>query len=249
MKEFNGKTAVVTGGSRGIGREIVLMLAENGARVAFNYLSNKDQADRLVEEVRANGGECLAVQADIRDGDAVKNWIADVREKFGGLDILVNNAGIIRDKPLMMMLNDDWHDVIDTNLNGMYNAARACIVTFLKQRKGDIVNISSLSGLIGLPGQTNYSSAKGAVNSFTKALAKETAAYGVRVNAVAPGFVETEMVSHLDEQQQEKIKASIPLARFGQAREVAGCVKFLLSDASSYMTGQIIQMDGGLAIR
>jgi len=249
MKEFNGKTAVVTGGSRGIGREIVLMLAENGARVAFNYLSNKDQADRLVEEVRANGGECLAAQADIRDGDAVKNWIADVREKFDGLDILVNNAGIIRDKPLMMMLNDDWHDVIDTNLNGMYNAARACIVTFLKQRKGDIVNISSLSGLIGLPGQTNYSSAKGAVNSFTKALAKETAAYGVRVNAVAPGFVETEMVSHLDEQQQEKIKASIPLARFGQAREVAGCVKFLLSDASSYMTGQIIQMDGGLAIR
>lgn len=249
MKEFNGKTAVVTGGSRGIGREIVLMLAENGARVAFNYLSNKDQADRLVEEVRANGGECLTAQADIRDGDAVKNWIADVREKFGGLDILVNNAGIIRDKPLMMMLNDDWHDVIDTNLNGMYNAARACIVTFLKQRKGDIVNISSLSGLIGLPGQTNYSSAKGAVNSFTKALAKETAAYGVRVNAVAPGFVETEMVSHLDEQQQEKIKASIPLARFGQAREVAGCVKFLLSDASSYMTGQIIQMDGGLAIR
>lgn len=249
MKGFNGKVAIVTGGSRGIGRAVVLMLADNGAHVAFNYLSSQEKAAALVKEVEAKGVKCLASQVDVRDFDAVKKWTADVREKFGGLDILVNNAGIVRDKPLMMTLADDWQDVIDTNLTGMFNATRACIVTFLKQRQGNIVNISSLSGLIGLPGQTNYSAAKGGMNSFTKALAKETAAYGVRVNAVAPGFIETDMVAHLEEEQRAKILKTIPLARFGQVEEVAGCVRFLLSDASAYLTGQIIQMDGGLAIR
>lgn len=249
MKEFEGKVAIVTGGSRGIGRAIVLMLAEQGVNVAFNYLSSKEKADVLAKEVEAKGVKCLASQIDIRDFDAVKNWALEVKETLGGLDILVNNAGIVRDKPMMMMLKQDWHDVIDTNQHGMFNATRACIVSFLKQKSGSIVNISSVSGLIGLPGQTNYSAAKGAMNSFTKALAKEVAAYGIRVNAVAPGFVETDMVSHIDEEQQEKIKATIPLARFGQAEEVAQVVRFLLSEESSYMIGQIIQMDGGLAIR
>jgi 3-oxoacyl-[acyl-carrier protein] reductase len=249
MKEFNGKTAIVTGGSRGIGRAVVLMLADNGAHVAFNYLSNQEKAAALVKEVEAKGVKCLASQVDVRDFDAVKKWTADVREKLGGLDILVNNAGIVRDKPLMMTLEEDWQDVIDTNLTGMFHVTRACIVTFLKQRQGNIVNISSLSGLIGLPGQTNYSAAKGGMNSFTKALAKETAAYGVRVNAVAPGFIETDMVAQIENAQREKLLKTIPLARFGEVDEVAGCVKFLLSDASGYMTGQIIQMDGGLAIR
>lgn len=249
MKEFEGKIAIVTGGSRGIGRAIVLMLAEQGANVAFNYLSSKEKAEALVKEVEAKGVKCSASRVDIRDFDAVKSWVVEVKEALGGLDILVNNAGIVRDKPMMMMLKEDWHDVIDTNQHGMFNATRACIVSFLKQKSGNIVNISSLSGLIGLPGQTNYSAAKGAMNSFTKSLAKEVAAYGVRVNAVAPGFINTDMVSHIDEEQQKKIKATIPLARFGQAEEAAKCVRFLLSEESSYMIGQIIQMDGGLAIR
>ena len=249
MNEFNEKVAVVTGGSRGIGRAVALMLAENGAHVAFNFLSNKEKADALVKEIEAKGVQCVASQVDVRDFEAVKNWIAEVKEKLGGLDFLINNAGIVRDKPLMMMLEEDWKDVLGTNLDGTFNVTRACIVTFLKQRRGNIVNVSSLSGLIGLPGQTNYSASKGGMNAFTKALAKETAAYGVRVNAVAPGFIETEMVTSIEPEQLEKIKNTVPLARFGQAEEVAGVVKFLLSEKSSYIIGQIIQMDGGLAIR
>ena len=248
-KEFDGKIAVVTGGSRGIGRAVVLMLVHSGARVAFSYLNNRDAAEALVKESEAEGGVCLADRVDVRDFEAVKAWIADVKTQWGGLDILVNNAGIVRDKPMMMMLKQDWHDVIDTNQHGMFNATRACIVTLLKQRRGNIVNISSVSGLIGLPGQANYSAAKGAMNAFTRSLAKETAAYGIRVNAVAPGFIETDMISHIDEQQKEKIRTAVPLSRFGRAEEIAGAVRFLLSDESSYMTGQIIQMDGGLAIR
>ncbi len=249
MKEFEKKIAIVTGGSRGIGRAVALMLAENGAHVAFNYFGSREKAESLVKDIEAKGVQCFAAQVDVRDGNAVKQWTADVRDRLGGLDLLVNNAGIVRDKPLMMMLEEDWQDVIGTNLTGLFNVTRSCIVTFLKQRRGSIVNISSLSGLIGLPGQTNYSAAKGGMNSFTKALAKETAAYGVRVNAVAPGFIETDMVAHLDAAQREKILKTIPLARLGQADEVAGCVRFLLSDAAAYITGQIIQMDGGLAIR
>lgn len=249
MKEFDGKVAVVTGGSRGIGKAIVLMLAENGAHVAFNYLSSKEKAMALAQKIEGYGVKCLASQVDVRDFAAVKNWIADVKEKLGGLDILVNNAGIVRDKPMMMMLESDWHDVIATNQDGMFNATRACIVSFLKQKRGNIVNISSLSGLIGLPGQTNYSAAKGAMNAFTKSLAKEVAAYGVRVNAVAPGFVDAGMAAGIDEEQQEKIKVSIPLARFAKVEEIAQAVRFLLSQESSYLIGQIIQMDGGLAIR
>jgi len=249
MKIFQGKVAVVTGGSRGIGRAIVLMLAENGAHVAFNYLHSKDKADQLAGQVRAAGVKCLAAQVDIRDFAAVKDWIAQVKTELGGLDIVVNNAGIVRDKPLMMMLEEDWHEVMDTNLHGMFNVTRAAIVTLLKQKSGHVINISSVSGAVGMPGQTNYCASKGGVNSFTKALAKEVAAYGVRVNAVAPGFIETEMLEVLDEARKAKVQDQIPLARLGQPEEVAGCVKFLLSAESSYLIGQIIQIDGGMAIR
>lgn len=248
-KPWAGKVAIVTGASRGIGRAIVRMLARQGAHVAFNYRQSADQAETLVAEAEASGVRCLADQVDICDFEAVKNWIADVKSRLGGLDMLINNAGIVRDKSLMMMLEEDWLDVIRTNENGMFNAARACIVTFLKQRCGNIVNISSVSGLVGMPGQTNYSASKGAMNAFTRSLAKETAAYGVRVNAVAPGFIETEMVSAIDEQRQNRLRAEIPLGRFGQVEEVAAVVRFLLSEDSGYMTGQVIQMDGGLAIR
>jgi 3-oxoacyl-[acyl-carrier protein] reductase len=165
------------------------------------------------------------------------------------LDILINNAGIIRDKALMMMTEEDWQTVIQTNLTGMFNASRACIVSFLKQKQGDIINISSVSGITGLARQTNYSASKGGMNAFTKALAKETAAYGVRVNAVAPGFIETDILSGLSEEQKNDIIRRIPLGRVGSPEDVAQGVKFLLSPEAAYMTGQILVVDGGLAIR
>jgi len=243
------KVAVVTGGSRGIGRAIVLALAKEGCQVAFNYLSSAQKAEELKAEVENCGVKCLASQIDVRDLAAVKTWIDGVKGELGGLDILINNAGIIRDKALMMMTAEDWQEVIDTNLTGMFNVSRSCIVTFLKQKSGRIINISSVSGLIGLPRQVNYSAAKGGMNSFTKALAKETAAYGVLVNAVAPGFIETDILSDLSEEQRAEINQTVPLGRIGDVEDVAKSVLFLLSPLADYITGQIITVDGGLAIR
>jgi 3-oxoacyl-[acyl-carrier protein] reductase len=249
MSALKNKVAIVTGGSRGIGRAIVLMLAKQGCQVAFSYNKSKKAALELEKEVQKLGVKCQASSVDVRDFAAVKVWVDQTRQDFGQLDILVNNAGIIIDKALMLMSEDDWDQVIETNLNGMFHAARACIVTFLKQKSGHIVNISSVSGLIGLPRQTNYSASKGGINAFTKALAKEVAAYGVKVNAVAPGFIETDILSEFKEEQRQQIVKMIPMERIGAVEDVANCVKFLLSDQAAYMTGQIIQVDGGLAIR
>lgn len=250
MQRFlKGKTAVVTGASRGIGRAIALRLADLGANVAFNYQSSRDQALVLQEEISQKGVQSLVSQVDIKDFLQVKQWIEAVRAQWGCLDILVNNAGIIRDKALMMMTPEDWQEVINTNLTGVFNASRACIVNFMKQKSGQIVNISSVSGVIGLPRQVNYSASKGGINAFTKALAKEVASYGIRVNAVAPGFIETEILAGFSPEQKEKIVGSIPLSRIGSVDDVAGVVEYLLSDAASYITGQVIVVDGGLAIR
>jgi 3-oxoacyl-[acyl-carrier protein] reductase len=249
MIEIKEKVAVVTGGSRGIGKAIVLKLASQGCHVAFNYLKSKEEALALKKEVEACGVRCQATCVDIKDFIAVKKWIEEVKASLGGLDILVNNAGIIADKAFMLMSPEEWHQVIDTNLHGVFNASRACIVTFLKQKKGDIINISSVSGLIGLPRQVNYSASKGGVDAFTKALAKEVAAYGVRVNSIAPGFIETEILSGFSSDERKKIEDKIPLGRIGKPEEVADCVTFLLSKEAQYITGQVIQMDGGLAIR
>ncbi len=249
MGLFQNKVAVVTGGSRGIGRAIVLMLASEGCQVAFNYLHNRAKAEELVKEVEALGVQCAASQVDVCDFDAVKAWVDGTRLQLGGLDIVINNAGIIRDKNLLMMPPEDWHAVINTNLNGMFHVSRASIFHLLKQRKGHIINISSISGAIGLAGQTNYSASKGGMNAFTKALAKECAPYGVRVNAVAPGFVETDMLEGFDEKTRAAVLKTVPLGRIGSVNDVTGAVKFLLSDASAYILGQIIQVDGGLAIR
>lgn len=249
MAIFKDRVAIVTGGSRGIGRAIVLMLADEGCDVAFSYLAHEEAAKALADEARAKGGRCEAFCVDIKNYAAVKEWVENVRKDFGRFDILVNNAGIIVDKALMMMAPEDWQKVIDTNLTGVFNASRCCIVNFLKQKKGNIVNISSVSGLIGLPRQTNYSASKGGVNAFTKALAKEVAGYGIRVNAVAPGYIETDILSGLSPEQRKMILAEIPLARVGDVNDVVGSVRFLLSDASQYITGQVIQVDGGLAIR
>ena len=249
MSFLKNKAAVVTGGSRGIGRSIVLMLAQNGCHVAFNYHTSAEEAKKVEQEAKKFGVDCKASRVDIKDFESVKTWIEEVKKDFGRLDILINNAGIISDKALMLMSPEDWQTVVDTNLTGVFNAARCCIVTFLKQKKGDIINISSVSGLIGLPRQVNYSAAKGGINAFTKALAKEVAAYGVRVNAVAPGYIETEILANFSPEQKEKILEDIPLGRLGTVEDVANCVKFLLSEDAQYITGQIIPLDGGLAMR
>ncbi len=249
MKFLKGKVVIVTGASRGIGRAIALKVASLGADVAFNYSQSQDAAESLKKEIEALGVRCEIKKVDIKNFADVKAWVEEVKEKFGRIDILINNAGIIIDKALMMMSENDWKQVVDTNLNGVFNASRSCIVTFMKQKSGQIVNISSISGMIGLPRQTNYSATKGGINAFTKALAKEVAGFGVRVNAVAPGFIETEILSGFSDEQKEQITKMIPLNRIGAVDDVANCVKFLLSDQAAYITGQIIQVDGGLAIR
>lgn len=246
---LKNQTAVVTGASRGIGRAIALKLADLGANVAFNYQSSNEHAATLEKELSAKGVKAKGTSVDIKNFDQVKQWIEATKTEFGSLDILVNNAGIIRDKALMMMSSEDWQQVIDTNLTGVFNATRSCIVTFMKQKKGQIVNISSVSGVIGLPRQINYSASKGGINAFTKALAKEVASYGIRVNAVAPGFIETEILSGFNDEQKKKITEMIPLGRIGTVADVAGVVEYLLSDHAAYVTGQIIVVDGGLAIR
>ena len=245
---FKGKIAIVTGGSRGIGREIVLALVKNGAKVAFTFAHNRQAANSVLAEVKKLGSEALSFQCDARDFDSSKEFVEKVKEYFGGLDILVNNAGIIRDKALMNMSPQDWSDVIDTNLTGYFNMARACIVSFLKQRSGSIVNITSITGIMGRPRQTNYAAAKAGIIGFTKSLAQEVAAYNIRVNAVAPGFIQTEMTKGLKPDFVEKVKMLIPRGEFGKPEDVAHAVLFLLSENSAYVTGQVIRVDGGMSM-
>jgi 3-oxoacyl-[acyl-carrier protein] reductase len=238
----------VTGGTRGIGRSIVLAICSAGADCAFTFSSNLDAAESLSEEVKSLGRRALPINLDVRDFEGAKTLVDTVKKEFGQFDILINNAGITKDKSLMMMSQEDWSDVIDTNLTGVFNSTRAAIITFLKQKSGNIVNISSVSGIHPLAGQVNYAAAKAGVIGFTKSLAKEVAPYNIRVNAVAPGFINTEMTAALGDKARDKFLKMIPLQRFGTPDEVAKVVLFLLSDSSQYITGQTIQLDGGLGI-
>ncbi len=247
-KSLLDKVAIVTGGTRGIGRAIVLAVCDAGADCAFTYVRNRSAADSLAKEVQRVGRKALPVQCDAKSFDGAKTLVDEVKREFGRLDILINNAGITRDKSLMMMNRDDWSEVIDTNLTGVFNTSRACIITFLKQKSGNIVNISSVSGIHPLPGQTNYAAAKAGVIGFTKSLAREVAPYNIRVNAVAPGFIDTEMTAELGGKKRDTIVKMIPLQRFGTPEEVAQAVLFLLSEESQYITGQTLQLDGGLGI-
>lgn len=242
------KVAIVTGGTRGIGRSIVLALCQEGADCAFTYTKNPAAAESLAKEVQNMGRRATPFQLDVRELEGAKTFIEEVKKEFGRIDILVNNAGITRDKSLMMMNKEDWSEVIETDLTGVFNTSRACIITFLKQKSGNIVNISSVSGIHPLAGQANYAAAKAGVIGFTKSLATEVAPYNIRVNAVAPGFVATDMTASFTEKHREKIMKMIPLGRFGTPDEVAQVVVFLVSDASQYITGQVIQIDGGLGI-
>lgn len=245
---LNGKVAIVTGGTRGIGRAIVEELARNQVDVAFSFLKNEEKAKEVEEQVTKLGVKALPIKSNVADFAQSKEMANTVLKFFGKIDILVNNAGITKDKVLMMMSEQDWKDVIDTNLTGVFNCSRAVIVPMMKQKSGSIVNVTSVSGLIGMPGQVNYSSSKAGIVGFTKALAKEVAKYHITVNAVAPGFIDTEMVQVLDKKYLEEAIKYVPMGRTGKAEEVAKAVMFLISENSSYITGHILNVDGGLAI-
>ncbi len=247
VQQLRDRVAVVTGASRGIGRAIAVALAAEGAKIAVNYSSNSTAADQLVEEITAAGGEATAIQADISNVDSVDALIKTVTDQWGRIDILVNNAGITRDTLLLRMKLEDWQAVIDTNLTGVFLCTRAVSKLMLKQKSGRIINIASVAGQMGNPGQANYSAAKAGVIGFTKTVAKELASRGITVNAVAPGFISTDMTKDL--KGGEEILKFIPLARYGEPEEVAGVVRFLAADpAAAYITGQTINVDGGMVM-
>jgi 3-oxoacyl-[acyl-carrier protein] reductase len=244
---LEGQVGVVTGASRGIGRAIALGLAAAGAKVVVNYAQSAQAAEAVVEQIQAAGGQALALQADVAQVDQVERLVAETVEKLGPINILVNNAGITRDTLLLRMKLEDWQAVIDLNLTGVFLCTRAVSKGMLKQRSGRIINIASVAGQMGNPGQANYSAAKAGVIGFTKTVAKELAPRGITVNAVAPGFIATEMTENLP--NAEEILKFIPLGRFGQAEEVAGMVKFLAADpAAAYITGQVFNVDGGMVM-
>jgi len=248
MIDLSGKTAVVTGGSRGIGRAIALRLAEQGADVCISYKGNATAADETVAQIAAMGRTAIAVQGDVAEMESAKALIDATLEGLGRIDILVNNAGITRDDLIMRMKPDDWNDVIDTNLSGTFWTIKAATRPMMKARYGRIINITSVSGQAGQMGQANYSSAKAGLIGLTKATARELASRGITCNAVAPGFVVTELTKDLDEKLLEAIKAQTPLGRFAAPEEIGSAVAFLASDEASYITGQVLAVDGGLVM-
>lgn len=240
------KVAVVTGGSRGIGRAIALDLAKEGAKVVLFYAGNHGAAEETVSAIKALGTEAASFQVDVSDSKQVEDAFKQVIKQYGRVDILVNNAGITRDNLLMRIKEEDWDQVVDTNLKGVFLCSKAVIRPMMKQRSGRIINISSVVGVSGNAGQANYVAAKAGVIGLTKTMAKEFASRNITVNAIAPGFIQTDMTSVLDEKVKEATLASIPLGRLGAAEEVASAVSFLASDKASYITGQTIHVDGGL---
>ena len=248
MSEFDGRTAIVTGGTRGIGRAIVKELAGRGANVAFSYTKNSELADEVVKEVEASGRRAIAFQANVADSDAAEKMVRAVKSELGSVDYLVNNAGITRDKLIMMMSEEDWDAVLDTNLKGVFTVTKPAVSIMVRQRRGAILNISSISGIVGMAGQTNYSASKAGLIGFTRALAKEIAKRNITVNALALGLIETDMTGVLADEYKQKVLEQIPLGRFGNVAEIARVAAFLLSDDARYITGQVLQVDGGLAI-
>lgn len=245
---LQGKTAVVTGGSRGIGRAICLELARQGANVVVNYSGSEQKAKDVVAEIETFGVKAMAIQANVANVEDVESLMKQTLNHFGTIDILVNNAGITRDNLLMRMKESEWDDVIDTNLKGVFLCTKAVTRQMMKQRNGRIINISSIVGVAGNPGQVNYVAAKAGVIGMTKTVAQELASRNILVNAIAPGFITTEMTESLPEEVKQAMLKQIPLAKLGQPEDVAKTVVFFASDASNYITGQVLHVDGGLVM-
>jgi len=244
--QLRDRVAIITGASRGIGRAVALALAAEGAKVVVNYASSSGAANEVVAAITEAGGDAIALQADVSKLEEVETLVKETKDKFGRLDVLVNNAGITRDTLLMRMKPDDWQAVIDLNLTGVFFCTRAASKIMLKQKSGRIINIASVAGQMGNPGQANYSAAKAGVIGFTKTVAKEVAPRGITVNAVAPGFIETDMTKDI---KSEDIIKYIPLGRYGKPEEIAGMVRFLAADpAAAYITGQVFNVDGGMVM-
>ncbi|KOY13420.1 MULTISPECIES: 3-oxoacyl-[acyl-carrier-protein] reductase [Paenibacillus] len=245
-KPLQGKNALVTGASRGIGRSIALALAEAGANVAVNYAGSQAAAEEVAEAIRAKGAQAITIQANVGQMDEAEQMVKATIEAWGNVDILVNNAGITRDNLIMRMKEEEFDQVIETNLKGVFNCLKAVTRPMMKQRSGRIINISSVVGVLGNAGQANYVAAKAGVIGLTKASARELASRGITVNCVAPGFIETDMTKELSQEIVDNMLNGIPLSRLGQPDEIAGVVTFLASEASSYMTGQTLHVDGGM---
>jgi 3-oxoacyl-[acyl-carrier protein] reductase len=246
LQKLRGQVAIVTGASRGIGRATAIALATEGANVVVNYASSSSAAEQVVAEITEMGSQAIALPADVSKADQVDKLIEAVMEKWGRIDVLVNNAGITRDTLLLRMKPEDWQAVIDLNLTGVFLCTRAVSKIMLKQRAGRIINITSVSGQVGNPGQANYSAAKAGVIGFTRTIARELSTRGITVNAVAPGFIATDMTNDLD---AEPILKQIPLGRYGQPEDVAGMIRFLAADpAAAYITGQVMNVDGGMVM-
>lgn len=245
---LGNKVAIVTGGSRGIGRSVAIALAKSGAKVVVNYAGNAAAAQEVVELISSQGGQAIAVQADVALTESVETLVKATLDKFGRIDILVNNAGITRDTLLMRMKEEDWDAVMNTNLKGVFNCTKAVSRIMMKQKSGRIINMTSVVGIMGNAGQANYAAAKAGVIGFTKSMAKELASRNITVNAIAPGFITTDMTAVLSDQVKSDLAQNIPLARLGAPEDVAAAVVFFASDYAGYITGQTLNVDGGMVM-
>ncbi len=243
---LNGKVAVITGASRGIGKEIALTFASYGAKVVVNYNGSKEKAEEVVKEIEAMGGEAIAIQCSVADYEACGNMVNEAIAKFGKIDILVNNAGITKDNLVMKISDEDFDAVIDTNLKGTFNCIKQLYRPFLKQRSGRIINMTSVTGILGNAGQANYAASKAGVIGLTKSVARELASRGITVNAIAPGFIATEMTDAMTDTAKQAVLSQIPLGRVGATKDIAETAAFLASDKAAYITGQVISVDGGM---
>lgn len=242
------KVAIVTGSSKGIGKAVAIRLAKDGFLTVINYSHSEEAANEVVKTIKESGGEAVAYKCDCSKLPEVKAMISDIAKTYGGIDVLVNNAGIVRDEYLLMMTEQNLDECFSLNVKGYFYCTQQAALKMMRKKKGVIINMSSVSGKFALPGQTVYSATKGAVNAFTSTAAKELSRYGIRVNAVAPGFIKTEMLDHIPEEKMDEYLRQIPLNRLGEVEDIANVVSFLASDEASYLTGQVITLDGGLSL-